>query len=70
MLTGRDRTKRSLRISIAAVIAVSRKVLCSAEGPAHASQSENSVSQQFNEVILMIPLTKEAFNGEVRASQP
>ena len=58
MLIGRDRTKRSLMISIVVVIAVSRIVLCSAEAPAHASQRRNSVSFRSNQVFSMVPAHK------------
>ena len=58
MLNGRDRTRRSLMISITAVMEVSRKVLYSADVPAHASQLENSVSQQFNQVGSMVSTHK------------
>lgn len=50
MLTGKDRTRRSLIMSIAVVIAVSRMALCSVEGPVHASHHHVHVSIPFNEV--------------------
>ena len=69
MMTGMDRTRRSLKISVIVVIVTSRVARRFVDASEHASASKAvSVGNADNRVTFSM-LTKNAFKSEVRASQ-